>query len=551
MADQRQKTRVRMLALIGGALIVFAAAVGWWMIAGRLPASDMAGMPMPKDSGGDMAGMDMGGPPAQVGRTAVTLTPARRQAIGVRVGVVESRPLATTIRAVGTVAYDERRLKQVNLRVAGWVTHLAVDYTGQPVRAGEPLLTVYSPELASTQAEYRLALRTQERVEGSAMDVIRTGADAQVRAARERLRRLNLSDEQIDASSTGAETTLVAPISGIVTKRLAVQGAYATPETPLYEIADLSTVWVHAQVYEQELAQVAVGQEAEVTLAAYPGEKFRGRVAFIDPALTPETRTARVRLDLPNPNLRLKPGMYGDVTIGVGGEPVLAVPREAVLESGTRTLAFLDRGEGRFEPREISTGRTFDGYTEVLGGLQAGDQVVTSGTFLIDSESQLMAATNMMGALGMGGVPMEQARMGEMEMGGMEGMQGMEGMKGMDMKDMPGMPIGAAADTPSTQTVGGLTLTLETVPAPPKKGENVVRVTVRTNNASVTDASVTLAYTMAMPGMEVETVPAAPTKAGVHEATVDLGMKGGWTIDVTVTRPDAQPVKAHFTVGVK
>jgi hypothetical protein len=234
-------------------------------------------------------------------------------------------------------------------------------------------------------------------------------------------------------------------------------------------------------------------------------------------------------MELPNPDLRLKPEMYGDVTIRVQAKPVLAVPREAVLDSGTRTLAFLDRGDGRFEPRDIKTGRTFGDFTEVIEGLQAGDKIVTSGTFLIDSESKLMAATNMMGALGMGGIKMEQAQMGEMEMGGMEGMQDMEGI-------------------PSTQTIDGLTLTLETVPAPAKKGENAVRVTVRANNIPLTDATVTVAYTMAMPGMEVETVKASHTKDGVYEATVDLAMKGAWTIDAMVTRPNAKPVTATFPV---
>ncbi len=176
----------------------------------------------------------------------------------------------------------------------------------------------------------------------------------------------------------------------------------------------------------------------------------------------------------------------------------------------------------------------------MVDGLSAGDRVVTSATFLIDSESQLMAATNMMGALGMGGIRMEQAQMGEMEMGGMPDMKGME--------RMPGMKMGAAEPTPSTQTVDGLTLTLATTPEPAKKGENVVRLTVRVNGAPVTDATVSVAYTMAMPGMEVETVPAIHIQAGIYEATLDLAMKGGWTIDAIVTRPNAKPAQARFTV---
>jgi len=536
MTHQPRTASTTVLGLFGGVVVTLLAITGWWTLSDRHMATagsmegsggmaNVSGMPGMDMSGGNMAGMKMDQGAKDLGQASVTLSPTRRQAIGVRTGVVERRPFETTIRAVGAVAYDERRVKQVNLRVAGWVTKLAANFTGQFVRAGEPLLTIYSPELAATQAEYRLARRTQARVGQSPLQSIRSGADAQVQAAAERLRRFNMSDEQIEAlenSEPQPETTLVAPISGIVTKKMALQGTYATPEMALYEIADLSTVWVHAQAYERELPLVALGQEAAVTLAAYPSEVFSGRVVFIDPVLAPETRTARVRVELPNPDLRLKPGMYGDVMIRVKGQSVLAVPREAVLDSGTRTLAFLDRGEGRFEPREIKTGRTFDGYTEVIEGLQTGDTVVTSGTFLIDSESKLMAATNMMGALGMGGIPMEQAQMGEMEMG--------------------------AADHPSTQTVDGLTLTIETLPTPPKKGENEVRVTVRANDAPVTDASVTVAYTMAMPGMEVETVKASHTKDGVYEATVDLAMKGAWKIDATVTRPNAKPVTAYVTV---
>ncbi|MFZ5861238.1 MAG: efflux RND transporter periplasmic adaptor subunit [Nitrospirota bacterium] len=554
-------TTVTLLGFLGGIMVTVS--VGWWVLSSQMAAAEspeasggMASMSEMTDmdmSGGNMAGMRMDRGRNDQRQDQVTLTSARRQAIGVKTGPVERRPFETGIRAVGTVAYDERRVKQVNLRVAGWVSHLAADFTGQAVRAGEPLLTIYSPELASTQAEYRLALRTQARVGQSPMEPIRTGAEAQVTAARERLRLMNLSDHQIDALADGdpkAETTLVAPISGVITKKMAFQGMYVTPDMPLYEIADLSTVWVYADVYEHDLPLVAVDQGAEVTLAASPHRVFHGRVVFIDPVVSPDTRTTRVRLEFPNPDGRLKPGMYGDVTIRVHGQPVLAVPRTAVLDSGTQTIAFLDRGDGRYEPRQIAIDRSFGDYTEVVDGLAAGDRVVTSATFLIDSESKLMAATNMMGALGMGGIRMEQAQMGEMDMEGMEGMPDMKDMKGMgadNMTDMPGMSM-SAADTPSTQTIGGLTLTVETVPAPAKKGENTVRVTVRANNAPVTDAAVTVAYTMAMPGMEVETVKASHLKDGIYEAAVDLAMKGAWTIDATVTRPNAMPVTMHVTV---
>jgi Cu(I)/Ag(I) efflux system membrane fusion protein len=540
--DPQQMTSTTLISFVGGVAVTLLVIAGWWTLSNR----SLAAAGDRERSGGiadmGMDGMTMDHGATDRGQASVTLSPTRRQTIGVKTGVVERRPFETTIHAVGTVTYDERRIKQVNLRVAGWVTNLAVNYTGQFVRAGEPLLTIYSPELASTQAEYRLARRTQARVVQSMLEPIRTGADAQVQAAAERLRRLNVSDEQIEAlehAEPRPETTLVAPVSGVVTKKMALQGAYATPDMPLYEIADLSTMWVHAQVYEHDLSLVALGQEAEVTLAAYPNEAFRGRVVFIDPVLISETRTTPVRMEIPNHDLRLKPGMYGNVTIRVRAQPVLAIPREAVLDSGTRTLAFLDLGDGRFKPRDIKTGRTFGDHTEVIEGLQPGDTIVTSGTFLIDSESKLLAATNMMGALGMGGIRMEQAQMGEMEMGDMR-----------DMKGMPPMQMRAAADMLFPQTIDGVTITLETVPAPAEKGENTVRVTVRANNAPVTDATVTVAYTMAMPGMDVETVKAGHTKDGVYEATVDLAMRGAWRIDATVTRPNAKPITAQFTVQV-
>jgi Cu(I)/Ag(I) efflux system membrane fusion protein len=329
------------------------------------------------------------------------------------------------------------------------------------------------------------------------------------------------------------EMTIFSPIDGVVTKKMALQGMYVTPEMNLYEIADLSTVWIEADIYEYEVPFVKAGQEATVTLTSYPGKEFRGQVIYIYPYLNTETRTVKVRMEFPNPKGKLKPGMYGDVEIKTEVDKKLAIPQEAVLDSGVRKLVFVEKGEGMYEPREVKLGNKVDHFYPVVEGLKSGERVVTSATFLIDSESKLMAASNMMGALGMGGIRMEQAQMGQMEM---EGMKGMEGMK-MDQ-----------SAGPREQTVEDLTLTLATDPEPPKKGENRVHLTVLAQGTPVTNAVVTLAYTMAMPGMEAETVEAKHTQSGAYEATVDLGMKGVWEVEVTVKRGQGKPVKAKFTL---
>jgi Cu(I)/Ag(I) efflux system membrane fusion protein len=422
-----------LFAFVSGVLVTIVLSGLWWYFHGRTEQESshekmaMEEMPgMPKD------GMKMEGMKEQSGmaQAAVMVSPSKRQLIGVKTGVVEERTLETAIRTVGTVDYDERRIRQINLRVSGWITHLFADYTGKFVKRGDPLITLYSPDLVSTQEEYLLAKRTLERVKASPVVHVRTGAESQVASARDRLLLWNLTEEQIaELEAQGKprkETTIYSPIDGAVTKKMALQGMYVTPEMNLYEITDLSTVWVYADIYEYELPVVKTGQEATVTLAAYPGETFRGKVVYIYPYLNKETRTVKVRMEFPNPQDKLKPGLYGNAEIQVKPGKQLAISEEAVLDSGTRKLVFVDKGGGMYEPREVTLGHKVDHLYPVLSGLKPGEKVVASGTFLIDSESKLMAATNMMGALGMGGIRMEQAQMGEMGMGGMKGMEGMK-----------------------------------------------------------------------------------------------------------------------------
>ncbi len=535
----------RIMIIMGGALVIFLISGGWFFAQNRMHVElspsvraesatemqAMEGMPMEHGSGQPVSD-----------QTAVTMTPARRQLIGVKTGLVEERVLDSSIRAVGAVAYDERRIRQVNLRVSGWITHLLVDYTGQSVQKGDLLFTLYSPELIATQEEYLLARRMAERVKASPVAHVSSGAAAQIESAGNRLLLWGLTEAQIEELEQGEQprlnTTIYSPITGVVTKKTALEGMYVTPEMSLYELADLSIVWLTADIYEYEISRVKIGQEATVTLVAYPGEAFHGRVVYIDPYLNVETRTVKVRMEFPNAKGLLKPGMYGHADIKTTAGKQLAIPQEAVLDSGTRTLVFVNKEEGVYEPRAVQLGHQVDGFYPVLAGLNAGERVVTSATFLIDSESKLMAATSMMGMLGMGGIKMEQAQMGEMEMGGMKDMEGMEGMK---------------MDRPSSsreQTVEGLTVTLVTEPEPPKKGNNRLRLTVRFQGAPVTDARVTLGYTMAMPGMEMETVEAKHTKNGMYEAEADFGMRGPWEVEVAVVRGQSAPVKAKFTVSV-
>jgi Cu(I)/Ag(I) efflux system membrane fusion protein len=541
------KSRTILTFLSGVLVALVVAGVGWYFQDRFHSTPSKDNMQMEGMIGDDMSGMEMesmeqpssasGGSGVGMAQAAVMVSPARRQLIGVKTDEVKEQTLEAVIRTVGTVDYDERRIRQINLRVSGWITDLLVDYTGKFVKKGDPLFNLYSPDLVSTQEEYLLTRRTLERVQASPMAHIRTGAESQVESARNRLLLWNLTEAQVaeleQRGKPQKEMTIFSPIDGVVTKKMALQGMYVTPEMNLYEIADLSTVWIEADIYEYEVPFVKAGQEATVTLTSYPGKEFRGQVIYIYPYLNTETRTVKVRMEFPNPKGKLKPGMYGDVEIKTEVDKKLAIPQEAVLDSGVRKLVFVEKGEGMYEPREVKLGNKVDHFYPVVEGLKSGERVVTSATFLIDSESKLMAASNMMGALGMGGIRMEQAQMGQMEM---EGMKGMEGMK-MDQ-----------SAGPREQTVEDLTLTLATDPEPPKKGENRVHLTVLAQGTPVTNAVVTLAYTMAMPGMEAETVEAKHTQSGAYEATVDLGMKGVWEVEVTVKRGQGKPVKAKFTL---
>lgn len=324
----------------------------------------------------------------------VVIAPEQQQLIGVRSSRVERRPAESEVRATGRVAFDETRFEDVTVKYGGYIGRLHVEETGQPVRKGQTLFTLYSPELYAAQQEYLIAVRSQRAAQGtSAPD----RADYLVQAARQKLRLWDFSESQVRAlASQGAparEVAVPSPASGYVVEKDVVEGAAVQPGMRLFRIAALDRVWVEAEVYESELPRVRIGQRATVTLPYLPGPELHGRVRLILPALNPESRTGRVRIEISNRSgaggPMLRPDMYADVVLQSQEREALMVPESAVLYTGPRRLVFLDLGEGRFRPKEVQLGARSGDFYEVLSGLQEGDQVVTSGNFLVDAEARL------------------------------------------------------------------------------------------------------------------------------------------------------------------
>ena len=328
----------------------------------------------------------------------IAVDPRIVQSMGVRTATAEVKDISRTIRAVGQVTYDERLLTAVTTKLPGWVERLYVKATGDPIRRGQNLLSLYSPELVTTQEEYLLALKNLQTMEKSGIPEFQKGSQRLLAAARQRLKYWDIPDSQIAPLTRTGEVkkdlTLVSPVNGIVIKRMVMEGQRVQAGMPLLEVADLSTVWVEADIYEYELPWVKVGQRATMTLTYLPGETFHGRVQYIYPYLQEATRTARIRLSFPNPGLKLKPDMYAQVEIiSPMKKATVVVPSEAVMDTGAKQHIFLALGQGRFEPREVKVGvRGDDGLVQVLSGLKGGEKVVTSAQFLLDSESRFREA---------------------------------------------------------------------------------------------------------------------------------------------------------------
>jgi membrane fusion protein, copper/silver efflux system len=341
-----------------------------------------------------------GGGPAKIeGLATVNIDPQRQQLIGLRTAEVTRGVVGGSWRTVGRVAVDQTRVHHVNVKVAGFAEQVFVDYVGKTVQVGEPLFTIYSPELLSVQEEYLLALRARKAL-GDGGGVGAAGEDL-VQSARQRLKLWDIPDAEVERlEKTGRPQktlTLHAPMAGVVTKKDVVMGHRLQEGDMPYEITDLKQVWVLADAYESDLARLKMGMTASLSLQAFPNRAFRGKVIFIDPLLDPKTRTAKVRLAFPNPTGELRPEMFGEVMLQAAPRQGLRVPADAVIDSGTKKVVFVAVGDGKFQPREVRLGTTGPDLVEVLSGLSAGDAVVTRANFLVDSESRLRASLAAMG----------------------------------------------------------------------------------------------------------------------------------------------------------
>jgi len=438
-----------------------------------------------------------------VARGDVTIDSQRQQLIGVRLATVSREVMAAVVRTTGAVRYDETRLADVNVKLDGWIRDLRVDYTGQPVQKGQPLFTFYSPDLLATQNEYLLALKTRDQMKGSAVPDAREYADRVVEAARQRLVLWDVSPEDITAleEQRQAQDVIVvrSAVSGYVIEKKALQGMHITAGQTLYKVADLSVVWVEADVYEQEMAHVRVGQPATVRLDAYPAESFAGRAIYIYPFVEENTRTVKVRFQFANRAGGLKPGMYATVELQTAGGTGLTVPANALLDSGSEQLVFVAQGEGHFAPRPVRIGRRLRDRVEILEGLKEGEQVATGATFFLDSESQLRAGLQNYAAP-------ESAR---------------------------GAPPAAG------QT---LDIAFQPQPDPPRTGANVFEVAVKDGSGQpVTDADVSVQFfmpampTMNMPAMRNE-VKLPHLGGGIYRGPGQVMMAGRWDVTVTVAK---------------
>lgn len=436
----------------------------------------------------------------------VQLTPQRMQSIGVKTGLVEFKALHDEMRATGNVEVDETRLSWVQVRFSGWIQRVFVDSIYKPVEKGQPLFTIYSQEIAATEQEYLLARENRDLLGRSTVPGVASGSDSLLKAAAERLKQWQIPDRDIAQLEAGGgvpkEIEIDSPVKGVITERNAFATAYVQPGMKLYTIADLSTVWVYAQVFQSDIARIKIGDSATVTTDARPGRSFPGRVSFIQPQVDETTRTLKVRLEIPNPNNQLSPGMFVNVNLDAPLGRLLTIPASGIFQSGTRQIAFVDRGGGYFEPREVETGDRAGDDLVVLRGLKAGEHIVTSANFLIDSESQLQAAM------------------------------------GSFAPPPPGAGAAASMNAPAVQ----ISMDYSTTPSPPRAGNNVFRVKLTgANGAPVTGAQVTVTYFMAaMPAMGMAAMRTVATLndkgGGMYEGPGQVQMGGTWQVTVLATK---------------
>jgi RND family efflux transporter MFP subunit len=452
----------------------------------------------------------------------IQLTSQRMQSIGVRFGTVAYKNVSDEIRVTGNVDADETRISSIQVRFPGWIRKIYVDATYRYVRKGQPLFTIYSPDLVATEQEYLLARQNQQQLNSSTVAGVSSGAASLANAAKERLAQWEVPQEEIakleSTSKVITDLTFNASASGYITEKNVLPNMYVQPDTKLYTVADLSTVWVNAQVFQPDVGKIKPGDVAQITVDAYPGKTFNGRIDQILPQVDPNTRTVRVRLVIANPDLKLKPGMYVNVVLKVGLGRQLVVPASAVLQSGTSQVVFVNRGDGNLEPRKVVIGARVGDDFIVVSGLKAHESIVTSANFLIDSESQLQAAS------------------------------------GSYVPPPPGAG-GASASGSSQATQANAELTTE--PSPPHKGSNIFRVKLTgANNSPISGAQVVVTFYMAaMPAMGMAAMNTRVTLAdkgnGIYEGKGDLGSGGTWQVTITATQNGQTVASKHFTVNAE
>jgi Cu(I)/Ag(I) efflux system membrane fusion protein/cobalt-zinc-cadmium efflux system membrane fusion protein len=502
MKDYRKAFQVTL-----GVSIVLAAAVaffGWRYVTqerqAAAPKEMTATATAASEAGASESKSNSAAAAAPAKLTPLQLSPQRLQSIGVTSGEVEMRELSNDIRAVGNVAVDERLEAYVQTRFSGWIQKVYANSTYQYVRKDHPLFTIYSPELVTTENEYLLAVKNQDLLQSSTVPGVASGADSLLTAARERLKQWEIPAREIQhLESTGEvrhDLEVDSPVSGYITEYNALPNLYVKPATRLYTIADLSTVWVIAEIFQSDLAQIRVGQRATVTSDAYPGRTFYGRVDFIYPEVNMNTRTIKVRLVFRNPGLKLTPGMFVNVGLKVPLGRRLAIPVSGVFHTGTRNIVFIDHGSGYLAPQDVTLGPRAGDYYSVLKGLKQGDKIVTSANFLIDSESQLQAALGSFAP--------------------------------------PPPPPSAAGG----QAAAKANIEFTTSPSPPRKGPVTARVKLTgADGKPITGAEVKVRFFMpAMPAMGMSAMQSVFTLTGkgggYYEGSGKLQSGGTWQVTV-------------------
>ena len=451
--------------------------------------------------------------------TPLQLSPQRLQQIGVTTATVSFKNVTDKLSVPGNVDIDEQLLAYVQTRYAGWIQNVTADATYQYVRKGQRLFTVYSPDLVSSEQELLLAKQNQQAFAHNAHGMAMQEEGWMLQAAEERLRRFGVSQEDIavveQSGKPQHELAVESPVSGYITERNALPNAYVQPDTKLYTIADLSTVWVYANVFQTDVGRLRPGDAGQVTVDAYPGRTFYGRIDQILPQVDPTTRTVRVRLAFQNSGVALKPGMYVNVAIAVSLGRQMVVPSSAVLQAGTRAIAFVDHGQGNLEPRTIQTGPRIDDSIVVLSGLKPGEKVVSSANFLVDSEAQLQAALGSFAP--------------------------------------PAQPQSAG---PNAALAAQIQIDLSSQPSPPHSGANTLTVKLTgADGKPVAGAQVTAIFFMpAMPAMGMAAQRAAATLtekgSGTYEGPLELTSGGDYQVTVRVQRNGQTIATKQLTVNV-